>query len=183
MSRVWHSAWFQSLVPLALVLVAYFCWPVKTHLTTEQVLLRLIPTVLAVGGIAFLVAREVRGVVTKRDMRPVHLVLLLELVVIVFSLTYFLIARNEPTQFVGLETRLDALYFTVTTTATVGFGDIHAEGQLARGLVTAQMAFNVAFIAVVAGLFRTRFTERRARILGAHPDGDHDADGEATGAP
>ena len=57
-----------------------------------------------------------------------------------------MVARSGPLEFVGLETKTDALYFALTTLATVGFGDVHAEGQIARVLLIAQMIFNVAVL-------------------------------------
>ena len=83
---------------------------------------------------------------------------------VVFSFVYYLLADKDPEQFVGLVTRLDALYFATTTTATVGFGDVHAEGQFARGVVTAHMVFNIVFIAAVVNLAKERMTERRAAL-------------------
>ena len=75
-------------------------------------------------------------------------------VVMFFALTYYLLERADPEQFSGLETRTDALYFTLSTMATVGYGDVHAEGQLARGLASALIVFNVV---VVASLAREHF--------------------------
>ena len=46
----------------------------------------------------------------------------------IFSFTYYLLAVNDPDQIVDLHTRLDAIYFSASTVATVGFGDIHASG-------------------------------------------------------
>ena len=57
-----------------------------------------------------------------------------------------------------MHTRVDALYFTLATMATVGYGDIHAEGQVARAMVCAVIAFDVV---VVASLVRG-YTMRRA---------------------
>ena len=47
--------------------------------------------------------------------------------------------------------------------ATVGFGDVHAQGQVARALVTVQMAFSVGFLAAVTALFRKHLGERASR--------------------
>ena len=55
--------------------------------------------------------------------------MLLVLLVMAFSLTFFLL---EPPARAGRRTsstRTDALYFTLSTMATVGYGDVHAEGQ------------------------------------------------------
>ena len=58
------------------------------------------------------------------------------------------------------------LYFTLSTLATVGFGDVHATGQVARVLVTVQITFDLVFVAalvsVVTGLIRERAAQRRA---------------------
>ncbi|WP_281367034.1 potassium channel family protein [Janibacter alkaliphilus] len=57
---------------------------------------------------------------------------------------------------------MDALYFTMTMVSTVGFGDITATGQLARVLVTLQMAFNLLFIAALVRLFQQTLEGRRS---------------------
>lgn len=64
-----------------------------------------------------------------------------------FSLTYRQVANSEPGEFVGMATFVDAMYFTISTTLTVGFGDIHAAGQLARMMVISQMLFTVVVLA------------------------------------
>jgi voltage-gated potassium channel len=50
-------------------------------------------------------------------------------------------------------TRTDALYFTVTVFATVGFGDITAASQSARALVTAQMILDLIVLGAVIRVF------------------------------
>jgi hypothetical protein len=64
----------------------------------------------------------------------------------VFALGFYALEEHSPEQIRGMNTRTDALYFTVSTLATVGFGDVHAVGQLARGLVILQLVFNVTFV-------------------------------------
>ena len=67
-------------------------------------------------------------------------------------------------QFVGLDTKLDAVYFTVTTLSTVGYGDVHAVGQAGRLAVTLQIVFNLTFLAVavrvLVGAAQRRLAER-----------------------
>jgi voltage-gated potassium channel Kch len=91
-----------------------------------------------------------------------RLVLLLEIVMLVFALLYFTLAVKVDDQMYGIHTRLDALYFTVTTMTTVGYGDIHPVGQLARAICTIHLVFDLVFIAAFAGLVRRTVSTRVA---------------------
>ena len=72
---------------------------------------------------------------------------------------------SHPGQMADVNTKVDALYFTATTLSTVGYGDAHAVGQLARVIVTLQLVFDLAFIAVALRLLSSvasrRATEKR----------------------
>ncbi|WP_314242893.1 potassium channel family protein [Streptomyces kutzneri] len=72
------------------------------------------------------------------------------LFLLLFSATYYLLAEQDPTSFSEPLTRTDALYFTITTFATVGYGDIVATDQGSRVLVTAQMVADLILIGVIA---------------------------------
>ena len=63
---------------------------------------------------------------------------------------------------VSLQTKTDALYFAVTTLTTVGFGDVHAQGQVARGLIIVQMVFNVVVLTRAAQTLIASRTARRS---------------------
>jgi len=69
-----------------------------------------------------------------------------------------------PDQFVGIRTRTDALYFTVVTMATVGYGDAHPVGQVAKAVVALTIVFNLVFIGAIA-------TAIIQRLTGSHDDG------------
>ncbi|HTA09294.1 MAG TPA: potassium channel family protein [Streptosporangiaceae bacterium] len=111
------------------------------------------------------------------------LVLLLTLTVLFFSWADESVARL-PDQFVSLSTKTDALYFNVSTLATVGFGDVHPVGQLARSAVTLQIIFNLIFlgtaVSVISGFFRTR---ARRRVPGGSGTGGSGSGGSAAGGP
>ena len=70
---------------------------------------------------------------------------------------------STPAEFTGVHTRIDALYLSMATVSTVGFGDASATGQLARAVITGQMAFNIAFVATLVGLFQSRLQTNRER--------------------
>lgn len=91
------------------------------------------------------------------------IVLVVTLLVIGFAALYLTIDRRSD-QFVGLGTRLDAVYFTVTTLSTVGFGDISASGQLARLAVTLQILCNFTVVTVAVRAL-TEAARRRADQL------------------
>lgn len=80
------------------------------------------------------------------------LVLLSGMLVVGFAAIYFAMNRDGD-QLAGLDTRIDALYFTMTTLSTVGFGDITASGQAARLVVTGQIVCNLVFVGVAVRVF------------------------------
>jgi hypothetical protein len=79
---------------------------------------------------------------------------------LLFALIDYGIAVHRPDEFRGLDTRVDALYFALSTLLTVGFGDISAQGQVARVVLCLQMAFNITAIAGSASLVTRKFTQR-----------------------
>jgi voltage-gated potassium channel len=66
------------------------------------------------------------------------------LFLLLFASAYSVMAATSPASFSTHSlTRTDALYFTVTTFSTVGYGDITAVSQSARLVVTAQMLLDL----------------------------------------
>jgi voltage-gated potassium channel len=111
--------------------------------------------VVALVAFAFLVGFEVRSVLraTYPALRALEVIALLAPVFLVlFSTTYLRMSQtNEHTFNVPLD-HINALYFTVVTFATVGFGDIVAKTDSARLLVTIQILLDLAFIGLVVRL-------------------------------
>ena len=114
---------------------------------------------ITVAGLALVAAVMVRelGAVRRGDPgRGVRvLAMMLMLLIMAASLTFFLLNQARPEEFVGLQTKTDALYFTLATMSTVGFGDVHAEGQVARALVCMLIVFNVVVVASLARIYTT----------------------------
>ncbi|MGB3257439.1 MAG: potassium channel family protein [Ornithinimicrobium sp.] len=122
------------------------------------------PMNLAISGVAFgallwivviQIGRHLAGEGTFGSLGVV-----LVLVVAVFAMVYYVLATNDPDEFVGLATRTDSLYFAMTTLTTTGFGDIHPQGGLARALVTGQMFFDLAFLATLGTAVSARLSQR-----------------------
>jgi voltage-gated potassium channel len=161
-------------IPLA-VLVIYFVLPVDPEEAPLGVLTGLLVSVGALAAVVRVIALETRG--SQRRLTGWHLVVILEIALVAFSFAYFLIQTRDPSQFSGLTTRLDALYFATATVATVGYGDVNATGQLARGAVTLNMVFNLVFIAAVLNLAKERLDERRHHSQGSDPGPPQDQAG------
>jgi voltage-gated potassium channel len=85
---------------------------------------------------------------------------LVTMLIVGFAALYFAMDA-EGGQFSGIETRVDAIYFTVTTLATVGYGDITASSQEARLAVTFQMLFDLAFLGVAVRVLGTAARRER----------------------
>jgi hypothetical protein len=159
-SAVVSRPWVKLVtVPIA-VLAAYFVVPVDARRAPLGLPAGIILSVVALVWVAGVVFSEARS--AQRHLNAWNLVVLLEITVVVFSFTYYLVATSDPTQFEGIGTRLDALYFSATTVSTVGFGDVHAAGQVARAIVTLHIAFNLVFVAAVINLGRDWMNKQRA---------------------
>ncbi|MFI2433575.1 potassium channel family protein [Streptomyces sp. NPDC018693] len=113
------------------------------------------------GAIAVLLLRQIRDVLLDRPgIRPgIVIALLMCLSVLVFSAGYFVLA-GRPGEFAGLRTRLDALYFTMVTLATVGFGDITPTGQAARVVTVVQILYSFVFLTAAATALSRRVRSR-----------------------
>jgi voltage-gated potassium channel len=167
--------WIRLAVVLLLILVVYFVVPVETTASSENVV-RAAGALLGFVSLAGLMVRQLRMHLDDASRRVDGLVIGIVLIVVVFAYAFYSMNRHDPSQFAGLKTRLDSLYFAVTTLATVGTGDVHAAGQAARALVLVQMVFNVLFVATTATLLTARIrvaAQIRAEERRAHRDTDH----------
>jgi voltage-gated potassium channel len=160
-----QRAWLRLTGSLLALLLVYYAAPFSAFGSIERAATSLFLTVAGVVALGWAITSEVRrqlaGISTTRIP---GLFMLLGLVVFVFALGYYLLESTSPGQIAGLETRTDALYFTLSTLGTVGFGDVHAEGQMARALVSLQILFDVVFVAALAATLSGKV---RAGISGA----------------
>lgn len=65
-----------------------------------------------------------------------------------FAALYLSMSTLNPNYFTEPLSHIGAFYFTVSVASTVGFGDITAQDDLARIVVTVQMLVNIALIGV-----------------------------------
>lgn len=158
---------YRLLLP-GLVLAFYFLAPVGQRDAPIGIWFGSLIALICVGGVVAILIAEVRR--AEHRLQPIHLVLALEFVVVGFAIAYYILAHARPDELSGLSTRIDALYFSLTTTSTVGFGDIAATGQIGRALVAFQMAFNLVFIAGLVAMFQDRIRARSWQTSGRHRD-------------
>jgi hypothetical protein len=83
------------------------------------------------------------------------------LFLLLFAAAYVVTATLATSSFSQPMTRTNALYFTVTVFATVGFGDITAKTEAARLLVTGQMILDLIVLGVGAKVIVGAITRRR----------------------
>lgn len=160
----WTRA-LRAVVAVALALTVYFVVPVETH--DRDLAVRLMVSLLALGlltaGVIWQVMRHVEDPGRQID----GLLLALVVAVLAFALAFFRLEAVDPGQIPGLATRVDALYFTMTTLLTIGYGDIHAAGQGARVLVLIAMVFNVAVIATAVSTVTSRVRKHAEEVAAA----------------
>ena len=116
--------------------------------------------IVGLGTLIFLIVRQLRKQLSAGPdpgIRVHTLITLLYPVVALFALTYYVIQSTDPTQFTDMVTRTDALYYTVITLGTVGYGDVHAVGQLARVVSMIQVAFDLVVIGALIAVATSRF--------------------------
>jgi hypothetical protein len=106
---------------------------------------------LLIGLLVFagLTVWQVRAIIGARypGLRAAEaLGVIIPLYLLLFASTYFVMERASAANFTEPLTRTDALYFSVTVFATVGFGDIAAKSETARVVLIVQMLADLALL-------------------------------------
>lgn len=178
MRRLWRDRRVRSLLGLVAILVLYFAVPIQGEKSAVRLALDLGITLMAMAVVGMVTVREFRRMQLGETLKftGAQLLIVLELVLVVFAITYYSLALHGTGEMVGIHTRVDALYFTATTIATVGYGDIHSIGQLARVINTVQLVFDILFIAVFVRLISTAAGQHEIQL--AHEKGTAPDEGE-----
>ncbi|QYN40315.1 potassium channel family protein [Pseudonocardia sp. DSM 110487] len=135
---------------------------------------------LGLVAFAAVIAWQVRAILTSDvpRLRAIQAVAIgLPMLLVLFASTYLRISRDAPDSFSEALGRTDALYFTVTVFATVGFGDIAPRSELARILTMFQMITGLVVVGLVAKILLTavqtavRRRESESSAMAVPPDG------------
>jgi hypothetical protein len=124
--------------------------------------------IAALVGVVVIVAWQVQAIF-RADYPGLQaieaLATVIPLFLLVFSASYYLMAYHAHGSFSQPLTRTEALYFTVTTFSTVGYGDITPTTDTARVVVMIQMMADLAIIGfgvkLLVGAVETRRRESR----------------------
>ncbi|MEV8528224.1 MULTISPECIES: potassium channel family protein [unclassified Streptomyces] len=139
----------RSSVTVGLWLVVYYLAPLDHGIGIGTAVALVVSLVLFAGVVVWQVRTvtrsahpRLRAMETLATAGPIFLV--------IFSAAYVLLAKNQAGSFTETLGRTDALYFTVTVFATVGFGDIAPVTGAARVLTMVQMLADVILVGMVA---------------------------------
>jgi voltage-gated potassium channel len=147
--RVLAISLVRTALSVTVLMLVYFNVPLRS--VTEDAAALLLTAGLI--GVAVVLAVQIRA-----TMRSVHpglravesLGVSVPLILLLFSVAHYLLEQSVPNSYSEPLTRMDALYFSVTMFATVGFGDITPVSEVARVIAVLQMLANLIFLGVVA---------------------------------
>ncbi len=138
----------RSVATVVVLVVVYYRLPLRGTADDGAV-------VLFVGGLVVLgalIVWQLRAIVRARHplLRAVEaFAAAIPLFLLLFAAIYVLLESARPGSFSEPLNHTDALYFTMTVFATVGFGDISPVSGPARVLVTIQMVANLLVLGLV----------------------------------
>jgi voltage-gated potassium channel len=123
-------------------------------------------TILVIGLVIFigLVALQTRSILRSPfpGLRAIEsLATSVPLFLLLFASTYVVMAAMSAGNFGERLTHTDGLYFSVTLFSTVGFGDITAETQAARLVVTGQMIADLIILGLAIKIIVGAVSRRR----------------------
>ncbi len=156
----------RALVVTVGVVVIFYLIPLRTTIDVGT-LLRLLA---GLAALALLIAWQIRAIVRSPHpaLRAVETIAVaIPVFLLLFAATYALMSQAQPDAFTEPMSRTDALYFTVTVFATVGFGDISAASTAARVVVIIQMLADLVLLGVVLRAILTAVERGKARQAAA----------------
>jgi hypothetical protein len=142
----------RTIVTTALLLAVYALVPLEAF-SSPDTPVRLALVLIILPLVFALQVRAIRSA-NYPDLRAIEAVITGILgFVLLFALVYLGLGLSSPSNFSQPMSRMAAIYFTVTILSTVGFGDISAQSDAARLIVTIQMLLDLALIAIVVRVY------------------------------
>ena len=170
--RLIFGAVLRGLMVTTVLVVLYYLLPLDQPWDTGTAL-RLLVGLLIFAGITVWQIRAIAGSRYPAMRAFETLGLIVPFYLLLFASTYFVMERASAANFTQPLTRTDALYFSVTVFATVGFGDITAKSETARVVLIVQMLADLALLGagarVLLGAVRRGQQRRSATGDGVGP--------------
>ncbi|MGW5076062.1 potassium channel family protein [Rhodococcus sp. NPDC004095] len=141
-----RRAVLRPVISAVLLVVVYFLVPLN-DLSTMSALGGLLLCLLVVLGVF---VWQIRRIVTARypGLQSLEaLAISVPTYLLVYATAYHLMSQSAVDSFNEALSRIDALYFTLVCFSTVGFGDIVAETETARAVVSVQIVGNLVLLA------------------------------------
>jgi voltage-gated potassium channel len=142
----------RSLLAFAVVLGVYYLLPVGDGGINVSTAVRLVLGVLLFVGILAWQIRQILRSAVPALQAVEALIVAIPTFIVVYASTYAGIESAVPGSFSQSLDKSAALYFTVVTLGTVGYGDIAPVSTGARLVVSSQVMLDLVLIAVVVRL-------------------------------
>jgi voltage-gated potassium channel Kch len=138
----------QILAAMVALLFAYFMLPLTDR---DNLVLGVFAVVAGLAVFGFIFWRQLHGI--RRADYPLlraaeAVVVIATTFIVIMSTIASIFSTADASNYSEPLSRLDALYFTVTTLATVGFGDITPTAPATRAFTTLQIVLGVALLGV-----------------------------------
>jgi voltage-gated potassium channel len=159
----------RALTCAVLIVVIFYVTPLRMTVDVGT----LVRLILGLAVLSALIAWQLRGIA--RSPYPTlrafeTLAVAIPLFLLLFAATYTILSQVQPAAFTEPMSRTDAVYFTVTIFATVGFGDISPVSTAARALVTVQMIADLLLLGLVLRAVINAVDRGHGRLSQAPPD-------------
>jgi voltage-gated potassium channel len=156
----------RGLLTTAVLVALYYLLPLSAPTSDAETIAKLAVGFVVLFGLLLWQVREITQSNSPGLRALEGLFLAVPLFILLFASTYYLMGEAHAAAFSAPLTRTDALYFTVTIFATVGFGDLSARTETARLVVTGQMILDLIILGAGARIVLTAVQRGRDRIAG-----------------
>lgn len=157
----------RCLAIVVLVGALYYLAPFATHESVAATVVRLIAGLLVLSGLLVWQIGRIRRADLPALQAVEALILALFLFLTLFATIYGELSQYTPGAFNTHMDRNTALYFTITTFGTVGFGDVAPVLGGARMLVSLQILIDLVFVGLVV-----KVLAQASQSVFTHPGGD-----------
>jgi voltage-gated potassium channel len=138
----------RATLTVVVLVTLYYVLPLTSR-SGESTLAALLAGLAVITG---LIVWQIRAIVRARHpgLRAIEmLALVIPTFLLVFAAGYYVASQTNPAAFSEPLSRSDALYFSITVFATVGFGDISPVAEGLRLVVAVQMLADLLLVGLV----------------------------------